>query len=96
MSHVLFLSSLNEIECCVFRDCSSLEKICIPSSVQKIGYSAFSGCRSLKQIEIEPNIKFIDSYAFFGCSMLKQTTIPFVASIEFKAFPDNTKIIRNE
>jgi hypothetical protein len=40
-------STLRQIDESAFRDCSSIESICIPSSVEIIGDFCFDSCRSL-------------------------------------------------
>ena len=71
----------------VFRDCTSLTSVTIPSSVTSIGSTAFSGCSSLASVTIPNSVTSIGSSAFYGCSSLPSVTIPnSVTSIGGSAF----------
>jgi hypothetical protein len=59
-------------------DNSSLESICIPSSVETIGESCFRCCRYLANVTFEPKAKLADigKSAFTGCSSLRSICLP--------------------
>ena len=59
-----------------FYDCSSLNKIELPSSVTSIGDWAFDSCSSLSQINIPEGVTSIGSSAFSRCRSLSQINIP--------------------
>ena len=67
----------------VFRGCSTLENVILPSNLVEIGSYAFYGCSKLKTINIPAGITSIASYVFYNCSSLTNLTIPeSVSSIE--------------
>lgn len=49
----------------VFRECTKLEKVIIPSSVEDIQSGSFYGCTSLKNVTIPTSIKKIGTHAFY-------------------------------
>lgn len=60
-----------------FKNCKSLIKITIPSSLKTIGKKAFEGCSSLIQITMpDISVESIDENAFKNCSSITQITIP--------------------
>ncbi len=81
----------------VFKDCSQLKNIHIPSTVEWIGDGAFLGCAGLTQITIPNGVKTIQSGAFRACSGLTEVEIPAsVVEIQDKIFPlcENLQSIR--
>ena len=77
----------------VFRGCSGLTGIEIPSSVTSIGRSAFSDCSGLTSIEIPVGVTEIGSFAFDDCSGLTGTKIPSsVTRIGERAFWDCSEL----
>ena len=79
--------SNDELGYSVFKGCSVLTSVTIPSSVTSIGGSAFEGCSGLTSITIPSSVTEIGGAAFKGCSGLTNLTIPSsVTSIERSAF----------
>ena len=71
----------------VFRDCSGLTSLTLPSSVTSIGSEVFSGCSGLTSMTIPSGVTSIGIAAFEGCSGLTSLTIPSgVTSIGYYAF----------
>ena len=71
----------------VFRDCSGLTSLTLPSSVTSIGSEVFSGCSGLTSMTIPSGVTSICIAAFEGCSGLTSLTIPSgVTSIGYYAF----------
>lgn len=71
--------SLPEVETIganMFKDCSSLQSVDIPSSVNTIGEGAFAGCSSLEHLTLT-GVSGVDANAFNGCDNL--TTITFLS-----------------
>ena len=60
----------------VFRDCSGLTSLTIPSGVTEIGKSAFRGCCGLTSLTIPSGVTSIGNQTFEGCSGLTSLTIP--------------------
>ena len=79
--------SNDELGNSVFKGCSVLTSVTIPSSVTVIGWNAFEGCSGLTSLIIPSSVTSIDPSAFKGCSGLTSLTIPSsVTSIDPSAF----------
>ena len=59
-----------------FQDCTSLERIVIPSSTKCIGEMAFQFCKQLKDIQLSEGVNKIMERAFDFCTSLEQISIP--------------------
>lgn len=70
----------------VFKECSSLTSINIPSGVTSIGDYAFDSCYALKSITIPDSVTSIGNEAFGGCSLTSVTIPNSVTSIGDWAF----------
>ena len=68
--------SNDELGYSVFKGCSVLTSVTIPSSVTSIGGSAFEGCSGLTSVSIPSSVTEIGGAAFKGCSGLTSVTIP--------------------
>ena len=53
------------------RDCISLTKVTLPSTLKTIRSYAFYNCSSLETITLPKDLTTIDSYAFYNCTNLK-------------------------
>ena len=86
-----------QIDSEVFKNCSNLTSITIPSSVTSIGSSAFSGCSGLTSVTIPEGVTSIGSYAFLGCSSLStlyyNATNCGSASSSYPVFPSTLKTV---
>lgn len=72
-----------------FRECASLRRIRMPSTVREIGQKAFSLCRRLVNVELNEGLTLIDSGAFRECTSLQNINIPStVRMIGEAAFTD--------
>ena len=79
--------SNDELGNSVFKGCSVLTSVTIPSSVTVIGWNAFYSCSGLTSLIIPSSVTSIDPSAFKGCSGLTSLTIPSsVTSIGRSAF----------
>ncbi len=54
----------------VFKDCSKLPSIDLPTNLRDIGNSAFAGCTSLTTVRIPKLVNKIDAFAFQQCDSL--------------------------
>lgn len=63
-----------------FADCTSLQKITIPSTVREFHNKTFSGCTALREVDLRDGIEEIGHQAFADCTALEQASIP--ASIQ--------------
>ena len=71
----------------VFKDCTGLTGVTIPSTVTEIGFGAFAGCTDLTSVTIQEGVRFIGSAAFSGCASLATAAIPStVGEIDNYAF----------
>lgn len=66
-------SSIPEIETGMFRDCTSLTSILLPSTVTDFGTEAFQNCTSLTNIDIS-NATAVRDNCFDGCINLETVT----------------------
>ena len=79
----------------VFKECTSLTSVSIPSAVTSIGTSAFEGCTALKSVSFTSNGNLIniEKSAFSGCSALQSVSLPNgVKSIGEEAFNQCSKL----
>ena len=82
-------TSNDELGDYVFRDCSGLTSLTLPSSVTEIGELAFLNCRGLTNFTIPSGVTKIGAGAFFCCYGLISLTIPSsVTAIGSNAFND--------
>lgn len=74
----------------LFRNCTSLKKINLPSKVWKIEEKAFEGCTSLTRLTLPEKLDSIGSYAFKGCSGLRSVKDKscYISKIDEGAFKD--------
>ncbi len=59
-----------------FRNCTSLERIIIPSSVEVISVRAFCDCSQLMYVELQEGLVTIEERAFHNCTLLERVSIP--------------------
>lgn len=72
----------------MFRNCTSLESVVLPSGLEYIGEAAFEGC-PIKKIILPESLKTINFDAFKKCQNLEELVIPnSVESINPGAFLD--------
>ena len=80
----------------MFRNCSSLASISVPSTVTQIYDRAFYGCSGLESVTLPDTLSTIGFDAFNGCSSLVSVTIPSKAEchlrINNRAFMDCTSL----
>ncbi len=60
----------------VYRECTNLTSVTIPSGVTSIGEAAFVECTALTNVTIPDSVSSIGRTAFYGCSGLTGITIP--------------------
>ena len=92
VTEVILPKNIKTISKEAFLECTSLQKIEIPSGITEISESLFSGCKSLN-ITLPNTIKEIKSNAFYKCSGLRKITLPeSVETLNFLAFGDCTML----
>ena len=67
---------VNSLSSEIFKDCTLLEKVTIPSSITKIGSGAFFGCENLSEVIINGYVVCLPEYVFFNCEKLKIVLLP--------------------
>ena len=67
---------LTELGESAFSDCSSLERISIPSGVKTLPYSCFLRCTALRELELPDTLTAIETWALHICPNLKQIDLP--------------------
>lgn len=84
----VFFASDNGIahEWTVFKDCSSLEGVVLPSSMSTVPFAMFDGCKSIKKIVLPEGLTTVDKYAFRGTSISKLVVPKSVKVIKDEAF----------
>ena len=84
----VFFASDNGIahEWTVFKDCSSLEGVVLPSSMSTVPFAMFDGCKSIKKIVLPEGLTTVDKYAFRGTSISKLVVPKSVEVIKDEAF----------
>ena len=60
----------------IFRECNSLKKVVLPSSLRTIGSYAFYGCQSLEEVVLPEGLTNIYYEAFGDCRKLATINIP--------------------
>lgn len=60
----------------VFRECSALETVVLPSTLTQIGASTFHNCKKLKNVNIPEGIENIYSFAFYHADVLATVELP--------------------
>mmetsp|Transcript_4818 Transcript_4818/g.10611 ORF Transcript_4818/g.10611 Transcript_4818/m.10611 type:complete len:338 (+) Transcript_4818:184-1197(+) len=76
LKEVLLPKGLEEIGVAAFRDCISLERITLPTTLIKIGKGSFMACRSLKKVALPEGLEEIEEYSFFKCKSLQRINFP--------------------
>ena len=90
---VRFDDGLQKIGDGAFRDCSSLERIELPSTVTEIGYDAFHSCRNLKEVTFNVGLKKIGDGVFHDCTSLENVKLPStVTDIGQNAFGSSRRL----
>ena len=60
----------------LFKDCSSLNQVEMPSDVTAIGARAFKGCTALAAVGIPARVTSVGAEVFSGCSSLSSVSLP--------------------
>ena len=60
----------------VFRGCTSLRSVKLPTLLKFLPDNTFWGCNSLADIELPSGVESIGSYAFCDCDALEELTLP--------------------
>ena len=77
-----------------FRNCTSLTRIELPSTLREVGYwEVFGNCTSLKNVELPEGLELIGTTAFLDTNLEEIVVPSTVTKIEGEAFGDNTRII---
>lgn len=84
----IFFASDNGVahETSVFKNCSSLERVVLPSSMSTVPFGMFDGCKSIKKIVLPEGLTTVDKYAFRGTSISKLVVPKSVKVIKDEAF----------
>mmetsp|Transcript_3788 Transcript_3788/g.6693 ORF Transcript_3788/g.6693 Transcript_3788/m.6693 type:complete len:338 (+) Transcript_3788:100-1113(+) len=76
LKEVQLPKGLEEIGDAAFRDCKSLERITLPTTLIKIGKGSFMACRSLKKVTLPEGLEEIEECSFFKCKSLQRINFP--------------------
>ena len=80
ISSVTFADSVEELPAGMLRDCSSLQKIDLPSGIKAIPDKFLYGCTSLGSVQIPDAVTKIGEESFYGCSSLQ--SVSFGSSVD--------------
>ena len=87
----LTIPQIKQINNYIFRGCSSLNSVTIPSCVEVIGENSFAGCTNLTSLTISNGVSKIGNGAFWGCTGLTSVNMPnSVTSVGSSAFKNCT------
>ncbi|MCM1306645.1 MAG: leucine-rich repeat protein [Bacteroides sp.] len=74
----------------VFRNCTSITSVTVPSNIKLIGDDAFYGCTALQSLTIASGVESIGKNAFMATQNLMSVTIPqSVTSMGMQAFSNS-------
>lgn len=87
LEEVKFLGEgITEIAAFAFKDCTSLAKVNVPSTVTAIKQSAFSGCVELSNVGLLANVTEVYGSAFLNCAKFKGMDTSAVTYFGVSAF----------
>ena len=90
---VIIPESVTFIEERAFANCSSLQRITLPSGLKNFGEAeTFKNCTSLKTIVLPDGMNYLGVETFKGCTSLESIVMKGVGSIDISAFEDCTKL----
>lgn len=93
LESVTFETGIEAIPWNLFKNCTALSKIAIPSTVKTIEGNAFSGCSSLISVSLPTGLQKIAENAFESCKRLPSIMFPdSLTEIGSKAFSDCEKL----
>ena len=64
----------------VFRNCTALESVHIPSTLETAGYP-FVGCGNLKNVEFGASLPRVPATLFYGCTGLEEISLPSMTTV---------------
>lgn len=70
------INVLNKIGQYAFRNCRSLEKVCLLDELEEVGEGCFEGCLFLSEVSLPGSLTNIHRYTFNKCRALKNIQIP--------------------
>ena len=90
---VTFEEGTTQIARRLFRNCMTLEEICIPDTVTAVESEAFMDCSALRSVDFGNDVETIEDSAFEGCGSLTKAVMPdTVTHVEEEAFKGNTSL----
>ncbi|MBQ9205702.1 MAG: leucine-rich repeat protein [Treponema sp.] len=75
LSHTTGITTLSAADD-LFKDCTTLLGISLPSTVTTIEAHAFEGCTALAEVKLPDSLQEIPDYAFHKCTALKTINFP--------------------
>lgn len=91
LEKVVLPSSVNTIDECAFKNCSSLKEINL-ENVAEIEREAFMNCTSLESIVLSENLSSLSSKVFGNCTSLKYITLNNPETLFYSSFEGCTAI----
>ena len=75
-----FHQGIQTIESHAFYKCSSLERICLPSTITVIRRNAFAHCTRLREAALNERLQSIAKDASYDCTSLERFTFPSIST----------------
>ncbi len=105
----LSMLDMKELPSEIFRLCSALTKVKLPSQLTSIPWGLFNSCTSLREIDLsDTKITVLNNYVFYKCTSLERVILPErlteimkgtfsdTASLEYIVIPESITKIGND
>lgn len=105
----LSMLDMKELPSEIFRLCSALTKVKLPSQLTSIPWGLFNSCTSLREIDLsDTKITVLNNYVFYKCTSLERVILPKrlteimkgtfsdTASLEYIVIPESVTKIGND
>lgn len=105
----LSMLDMKELPSEIFRLCSALTKVKLPSQLTSIPWGLFNSCTSLREIDLsDTKITVLNNYVFYKCTSLERVILPErlteimqgtfsdTASLEYIVIPESVTKIGND
>ena len=88
-------NNITKLVSTMFRQCSDMKSLSIPSNITEIAYSAFIDCASLQSLTIPSSVTSLGSEMFRRCFALRSMSIPSAVATVPNYFIDSCKSVQS-